>query len=227
MSDGTGIMQKKYEVAPSILSSDFSYLGREVQAVEAAGAHRIHIDVMDGRFAPNLSMGAAVVRSIKKVTSLPLDVHLMVMQPDQHIAPFVQAGAHSVTIHVEATHHPLTILKKIRQHKVLAGIAVRPSTAIKDIFPLLDDVDLVLVMTVQPGFSGQKLMVDQVEKMNLLCKELTRRKLSHVKIHADGGINNKVLPMLSSADVLVSGDFIFKHTSYATAISLLHNQKNV
>ena len=216
-------MSKQYDIAPSILSADFSRLGEEVQAVESAGASRIHIDVMDGHFVPPITMGTPIVRACRKVTALPLDVHLMIEQPEKHITTFANAGASTLIVHIESTKDIKAVLKQIRQHKILAGITLKPSTPIQHIFTFLDQIDFVLIMTVHPGASGQKLLPEQLEKLTLTRKELIRRGLSKTPIHVDGGVNDTLLPALTAADILISGDFIFKHTNYRKAISVLQN----
>ncbi len=220
------ISSKNQLVAPSILSADFSRLGEEAQALESAGADRLHIDVMDGHFVPNLTVGAPVVKSLKKITALPLDVHLMVNEPGKMIAFFASAGADSITIHIESTKNPREVLNQIREQKVLAGLTLKPATPLEKLFPFLQELDLVLIMTVEPGFGGQDLLLDQVSKIKALQEELARQDLNNVSIHVDGGVNDKVLHLLSHADVLVSGNFIFKHeSSYQSAISLLKGEK--
>jgi ribulose-phosphate 3-epimerase len=210
-------------VAPSILSADFSSLGKEVRDVESAGADRLHIDVMDGHFVPNLTIGAPVVKSLKKVSTLPLDVHLMVNKPENIVSSFISAGADAITIHLESTDDPEKVLKQIRQEKVSAGLTLKPSTPVERIFPFLSFLDLVLIMTVEPGFGGQSLLPDQVLKISAVKEELARQGLNNLPVHVDGGVNLQTLPLLSSADVLVAGHFIFTHKSYREAISLLKN----
>jgi len=214
-------MGTKQQVAPSILSADFSRLGEEAQAVERAGADRIHIDVMDGHFVPNLTAGACVVKSLKQVSSLPLDVHLMVNEPEKMIPAFAAAGADSLIIHLESTRDPAMVLKQIHQEKVLTGLTLKPETAVEKMFPFLPYLDLILIMTVEPGFGGQSLLPDQVEKISIVKKELSRHGLNHPPVHVDGGVSDKTRSLLLSADVLVSGSFIFRHKDYKTAISLL------
>ncbi len=210
-----------FKVAPSILSADFARLGEEVRAVETAGADRLHIDVMDGRFVPNLTIGAPVVKSLKKTTTLPLDVHLMVEEPGKMISSFVSAGADSITIHLESDGGLEAVLKNIRQEKVLAGLALKPDTPVEKLFPFLPLLDMVLIMTVEPGFGGQFLLPDQVVKISDVKKEVARQGLKALPIHVDGGVNDKTQLLVSSADVLVAGHFIFKHKNYKEAISLL------
>lgn len=213
----------KHLVAPSILSADFSRLGEEVKAIELAGADRLHIDVMDGCFVPTITIGPQVLKSIRKETSLPLDVHLMVEKPENIINDFVSAGADSITIHWESTKDPGQVLEKIRRLKVLVGLTLKPQTNIETLFPFLKHLDLVLIMTVEPGFGGQSLLLDQVPKISAVKKESVRQGLNDLLIHVDGGVNDQTVSLLSSADVLISGHFVFKHENYKSAISLLKN----
>ena len=210
-------------ISPSILSADFANLERDIKAVEKAGAEWIHVDVMDGHFVPNLTIGAPVVRSLRKVTGLPLDCHLMIEAPEKFIKDFAEAGANYITIHIEATKDPVKLLKDIRELGCKAGITLRPATAVEKIIPFLGLVDLVLVMTVDPGFSGQKFMVEQVEKIKTIRAEL-KRIGSKALIEVDGGINAETVAMCKDADVLVAGNYIFKN-DYATAIKTLKDAK--
>ena len=162
----------KIIVAPSILSADFSKLAEEIIMVEEAGADWIHVDVMDGHFVPNLTIGAPVVKSVRKTTKLPLDVHLMIENPERYFENFVSAGSDIITFHYEAVNNPLDLIIKIREKGVKVGISIKPDTPSKDIFSYLDKVDLVLVMTVEPGFGGQKF----IENCALKIKEI-RNKL--------------------------------------------------
>lgn len=206
-------------VAPSILSADFANLEKEIQSIAAAGADWVHVDVMDGHFVPNLTIGIPVVKSIKKVSPLPLDVHLMIEKPERYVEQFVKAGSDYLTIHVESTSDPRSVLKQIRSLGAKAGITLRPKTSIEDILPLLDIVDLVLVMTVEPGFGGQSFMTDQVSKITRLRKEITSRQLK-VLIEVDGGINKETAALCSEADVFVAGNYVFGQ-DYKTAITTL------
>ncbi len=210
-------------IAPSILSADFANLERDMKAVEEAGAEWIHVDVMDGHFVPNLTIGAPVVRSLRKVTKLPLDCHLMIEAPEKFVKDFAEAGANYITIHIEAAKDPVKLLKEIRDLGCKAGITLRPATAVEKIVPFLGLVDLVLVMTVDPGFSGQKFMVEQVEKIKTIRAEL-KRIGSKALIEVDGGVNAETVAMCKDADVLVAGNFIFKN-DYATAIKTLKDAK--
>lgn len=203
-------------VAPSILSADFANLEKEVKAIAQAGADWVHVDVMDGHFVPNLTIGIPVVASLKKVSPLPLDVHLMITEPEKYIEEFVKAGSDYLTIHVEATRDPKACLEKIRTLGAKPGITLRPGTPVQKIEPYLDLCDLVLVMTVEPGFGGQSFMVDQVSKIQWLTEIRETRGLEFF-IEVDGGVSDKTLPYLAKADVLVAGSYVFKN-DYREAI---------
>lgn len=211
-------MSKKM-VAPSILSADFANLEKEIKAIAAAGADWVHVDVMDGRFVPNITIGIPVVKSLKKVSPLPLDVHLMIEEPERYVEDFIKAGSDYLTIHVESTKNPAEVLKRIRTLGAKAGITLRPRTALEDILPLLPLCDLVLVMTVEPGFGGQSFMHDQVIKITRLREEITRLKLNCL-IEVDGGINADTAKICHQADVYVAGNYVFSQ-DYAAAIRTL------
>ena len=211
---------KKYQVAPSILSADFSRLGEEVQAVESAGADRLHIDIMDGHFVPQLSMGSPVVNCLRKISSLPMDLHLMVNEPEKFISAFELKKGDSITMHIESLADPRQALKKIRKKGLLAGLSLKPASKSETIFPFLDQLDIILVMTVEPGFSGQSFLSGQAVKPLQLRQTADKQGL-RVQIQADGGINSENCHLLKGADVLISGNFIFKHSSYKSAIKLL------
>lgn len=206
------------KIAPSILSADFANLEKEIKLVAAAGADLIHVDVMDGHFVPNLTIGAPVVQSIKKVSPLPLDVHLMIERPEKYVDEFLKAGSDYLTIHVESTDQTEKLLKKIRE-KAKSGITLRPSTAIEKIEPFLKLSDLVLVMTVEPGFGGQSFMVDQVAKIKWLNDYRKKNNLTF-EIEVDGGVNLETRKYLDQADILVAGSYIFKGDYQKTITSL-------
>ncbi len=215
--------ESKFLIAPSILSANFARLGDEIKALEIAGADWIHVDVMDGHFVPNLTIGAPVVKALRPVTRLPLDVHLMIEEPERYIDDFCKAGADYLTIHVEATQQIEPTLRKIRALGVRPGITLRPGTAVETLFPFLKLVDLVLVMTVEPGFGGQAFMADQVAKIKDLREESRRLGINFL-IEVDGGINDQTATQVRDADVLVAGNYIFKN-NYAQAIQKLRDAK--
>lgn len=206
-------------VAPSILSADFANLEKEIKAVSAAGADWIHVDVMDGRFVPNITIGIPVVKSLKKVSPIPLDVHLMIENPERYVEAFIKAGSDYLTIHVEATPDPAGTLMRIRELGAKAGITLRPRTSIDEILPLLPLCDLVLVMTVEPGFGGQSFMHDQIAKISRLHEERQKNNFSYL-IEVDGGINEETAKLCHEADVFVAGSYVFGR-DYKTAITTL------
>jgi len=206
---------KKILIAPSLLSADFSRLAEEIHDVERAGCDLLHVDVMDGHFVPNLTIGPCVVSAVRKVTRLPLDVHLMIDNPVKYIAEFRKAGADWITIHVEAEKDVRKTLDEIRRLGAKAGISVRPKTPIQEIFPYLDALDLVLVMSVEPGFGGQSFMPDMMEKAKTL-----RPRFSGL-ISVDGGIDPKNAAQVigAGADVLVAGSAVFGKKDRAQVIA--------
>jgi ribulose-phosphate 3-epimerase len=206
-------------IAPSILSADFAKLGEEIRAVEMAGADWIHVDVMDGHFVPNLTIGAPVVKSLRKTTKLPLDVHLMIDHPDRYAEDFIKAGADYLTLHVESEGFSRGLLEEIKAKGVKPGITLRPGTPLKDIEEFLPVVDLVLVMTVEPGFGGQSFMHDQVSKIHQL-KALRASNAYSYLIEVDGGISDQTAPQVVDAEVLVAGSYVFKN-DYKKAITTL------
>jgi ribulose-phosphate 3-epimerase len=207
-------------VAPSILSADFARLGAEIESVAAAGADWVHVDVMDGHFVPNLTIGAPVVASLRKATALPLDVHLMIEKPERYIADFAKAGADYLTIHVESTNDPASVLQEIRSLGVKPGITLRPRTPVEDIFPFLKLVDLVLIMTVEPGFGGQKFMAEQLEKVRALRAQMAALGVAPL-IEVDGGINAETVKLCDGVDVFVAGSYVFGAKDRAAAIQSL------
>jgi ribulose-phosphate 3-epimerase len=210
---------KQKLVAPSILSADFANLEKEILAVTEAGADWIHVDVMDGHFVDNITIGPAVVKSVKKVSSLPLDVHLMIETPEKYIADFAKAGADYITVHIETLKDPKATLEMIRNLGAKVGLTLRPRTALESILPYLYLVDLVLVMTVEPGFSGQSFMMDQVNKIERLHEQRALLQLNFL-IEVDGGVNEKTSSLCHKADVFVAGNFVFKN-DYRRAVQLL------
>lgn len=203
-------MQKPTRIAPSILSADFSRLGEEVRAITAAGADYIHIDVMDGHFVPNLTIGPGVVKALKPLTPLPFDVHLMISPVDPYVAAFVEAGADIITAHAEAGPHLHRTLQLIKSLGVKAGVSLNPGTPIEVIDPVLGDVDLVLLMTVNPGFGGQTFIDSQIEKIAALRLRIDASGRD-IDLEVDGGINVATArrAIAAGADVLVAGTATF------------------
>lgn len=201
----------KVLVSPSLLSADFSELAVEMKKVTAAGADWLHVDVMDGNFVPNLTLGMPIIKAIKPHATIPLDVHLMIEKPERYIEQFIDAGAQYLTLHVEATLDMKASLQKIRQLGCKPGVTLRPRTSIETVRPYLDLVDLVLVMTVEPGFGGQSFMEDQVEKIRVL-KKWREEGLGNYLIEVDGGVAEKTAPICikAGADVLVAGSAVFR-----------------
>ena len=199
------------KIAPSILSADFSKLGSQIQDLEKAQADLIHIDVMDGHFVPNITIGPEVINKLRKYTSLPFDVHLMISPVHHFIENFAQAGADIITIHPEATNDLISSIKKIKSYNKKAGISLNPGTPVSKVLPVLNLIDLVLVMSVNPGFGGQRFMKDTLEKVKFLRKEIDSKKLK-TQIEIDGGINfeNAKMAKKAGVDILVSGTTIFK-----------------
>ncbi len=219
------------KIAPSILSADFSKLGKEVQAVDQAGADWIHVDVMDGRFVPNLTIGPLVVESLKAVTQKPLDVHLMIVEPDQLIPEFIKAGADSVTVHVEACPHLHRTIQLIKSFGKKAGVSLNPATPISSIESILDELDLLLIMSVNPGFGGQKFIQSAYDKVRSAKDMILKRDLSTL-IEIDGGVTVKNIKSLSEAgvDVFVAGTAVFKnkaHPKYSDAIEALRKEASL
>lgn len=210
------------KVAPSILASDFSRLGEEVKKATNFGADYIHLDVMDGVFVKNITFGSAVIKAIRPCTTLPFDVHLMITEPFRYVKDFAQAGADIITIHIEAEKNVLETINLIKSCGKMAGLSVKPGTSVNEVLKYLDLIDLVLVMTVEPGFGGQKFMPEMMEKVKILKREITSRNLCTL-IEVDGGIDEKTAKIAakSGADICVAGTSIFKSEDIKSAIERL------
>jgi ribulose-phosphate 3-epimerase len=207
------------KIAPSILSADFARLGEEVQAVARAGADYIHVDVMDGHFVPNLTIGPLIVEAVRKVTDLPLDVHLMIEAPDRYIADFASAGADLITVHQEAVPHLHRTVQLIKSLGKRAGVSINPATPASTLDVILDELDLVLVMTVNPGFGGQGFIASGLAKIAALRREIDRRGLT-VELEVDGGVKIGNIGRIAAAgaDVFVAGSAVFGSADYAATI---------
>ena len=200
------------QIAPSILSADFTRLADEVRTVERAGADRIHIDVMDGRFVPNISMGPFIVEAIDSLTELPLEAHLMIEEPDRYIDAFMEAGADVIIVHQENTAHLHRVVQSVRERGKQAGVALNPATPAGALDGIIDELDLVLVMSVNPGFSGQQFIPSVLPKIREIRKTLTDREIA-CDLEVDGGVNADTAPAAASAgaNVLVAATAVFKH----------------
>tara|TARA_B110000014_G_C19896917_1_gene464005 strand:+ start:51 stop:710 length:660 start_codon:yes stop_codon:yes gene_type:complete len=202
------------KISPSILSADFSKLGNEIQDLEKAGADLIHIDVMDGHFVPNITIGPEVINKLRKYTNLPFDVHLMISPVHNFIKDFAEAGADIITIHPEATDNLIRSIEKIRSYNKKVGVSLNPETSVDKVLPILNLIDLVLIMSVNPGFGGQKFMKNTLEKVKIIRKEIELKKLK-TEIEIDGGINfeNAKMAIEAGVNILVSGTTIFKENA--------------
>lgn len=210
------------KIAPSILSADFSKLGEEIKDVERGGADYIHVDVMDGHFVPNITIGPLVVEAIRPVTTLPLDVHLMIENPDQYIEAFVKAGADYITVHVEACRHLHRTIHYIKSFGIKAGVVINPATSVETIRPIIEDVDMVLLMTVNPGFGGQKFIDSVLPKIRQV-KEMAMERNPELEIEVDGGVNEETAKLCieAGANVLVAGSSVYDHEDREKAIRTL------
>ncbi|OGP53701.1 MAG: ribulose-phosphate 3-epimerase [Deltaproteobacteria bacterium RBG_13_52_11b] len=213
------------KIAPSILSADFSRLGEEVRAVEAAGADVIHVDVMDGHFVPNITIGPVVVQGLKKITTLPLDTHLMIEEPDRYIEAFAKAGSTWITVHAEVCRNLRRTIKKIRELNVRPGVVLNPSTSLKTLDPVLEEIDLVLLMSVNPGFGGQSFISSVLKKVKRLRKIINQNDYP-IEIEVDGGIKLENIEEVSKAggDIFVLGTGIFKTGNYKDTILQLREK---
>lgn len=212
------------KIAPSILAADFSRLGEEISAVEKAGANYLHLDVMDGSFVPNITFGNEVIKSLRKNSSLPFDVHLMIQNPDLHIEAFAKAGADIITIHAEASIHLDRSIELIKSFGKKVGISLVPSTHESCLDYVLEKIDLILVMTVNPGFGGQSFLSSQLKKIETIRQKIDKIG-KKIELEVDGGINQQTAKMAVSAgaDVLVAGSFIFGSKSYEDSINQIRN----
>jgi ribulose-phosphate 3-epimerase len=213
------------KIAPSILSADFCRLGEEIRAVEAAGADYIHIDVMDGHFVPNITIGPLVVEAVKKITPLPLDVHLMIENPDRYIPDFAAAGADIIVVHAEASIHLHRSIQLIKSLGKKAGVSLNPATPLNYLEYVLADLDLVLLMTVNPGFGGQSFIEETIPKIKALRAMLDKRG-SEAELEVDGGVKTDNIARIShaGADVFVAGSAVFGSSDYAATIKALKTQ---
>ncbi len=210
-------------IAPSILSADFANLAQALDLLERASADWVHVDVMDGHFVPNLTIGPPVIKDLKKRTRLPLDVHLMITNPELYISEYVKAGADHITVHAEACTHLSAVIQQIKKNNVKAGIALNPATDPSVLRYILGEIDLILVMSVNPGFGGQTFIKNSLKKIKEIKKMLESQNCPNVLINVDGGINDKTASdvIASGADVLVSGSYIFNSKDMNNAIKSL------
>ncbi len=213
------------KIAPSILSADFARLGEEVRSVQEAGADYIHIDVMDGHFVPNITIGPLIVEAVNRVTDLPLDVHLMISEPDRYIDDFANAGADIITVHPETINHLHRTIQLIKAKGVKAGVCLNPATPLNILEYILEGLDIIMLMTVNPGFGGQKFIPEVVPKIHKLREMIVKKNLK-TKIEIDGGIGPETIGQVSSAgaDVFVAGSAIFYSGDYKQTIQLMRER---
>jgi ribulose-phosphate 3-epimerase len=204
-------MSKKRKIAPSILAADFSWLCEQIHLVEKGGAELIHVDVMDGHFVPNITVGPVVVSSIRKCTDKFLDVHLMIENPGNYIDAFAKAGADNITFHIEATDDPAAVIKKIKTHNIRAGISIKPATPLSVLHEYIHQIDLLLIMSVEPGFGGQKFISASLDKLRQAQILLKSNNLTNVDIEVDGGVDLQNIKEIvdAGADIIVAGSEIF------------------
>ena len=210
------------KISPSVLACDFAKMGEEVDSIFKGGAEMAHLDVMDGVFVTNISFGLPVVASLRRSTDIFFDVHLMIIEPERYIKRFIDAGADLVTFHIEATEHVEECINIIKDHGALAAVSVKPNTPIEEVYPYLEMCDMVLVMTVEPGYGGQAFMPECLEKVRKLKAEIDKRGL-HVDIQVDGGVNAENAPLCreAGANILVAGSAVFKYEDRKAAIDAL------
>jgi ribulose-phosphate 3-epimerase len=215
------------KIAPSILSADFSRLGEEIAAVEKAGADWIHIDVMDGRFVPNITIGPGVVASCRKATRLPLDVHLMIENPERYIEAFAQAGSDVITVHVEATVHLHWVISRIRSAGLKAGVSLNPATALALVEPILPELDNLLIMTVNPGFGGQPFIEGMLPKIRQ-ARDLIDKTAPRITLEVDGGVTTGNIESIAQAgaDIFVAGTSVFHSGDYGRTIATMKERIN-
>ena len=210
------------KISPSVLACDFTKLGEEVADIERAGADMVHLDVMDGRFVTNISFGLPVIEALRKKSGMVFDVHLMIVEPELYAKRFIDAGADIVTFHYEATEDPATLLDLISENGAMAAISIKPGTPAEAVFPYLEKCDMVLVMTVEPGYGGQALIPETLDKVKVIRDEITKRGLN-VYVQVDGGItaDNAPAAIEAGADILVAGSSVFKAKDRKEAIDKL------
>lgn len=204
------------KISPSMLACDFSQMGNEIKKISSLGADYIHMDIMDGNFVPNISFGPDVVKSLRNLTTVPFDVHLMIDRPHKYIKQFAEAGANIITFHLESNCNILETIKLIKSHNIKAGLSIKPNTPAEKIIPYLNDIDLALVMTVEPGFGGQKFMDNQLKKTKII-----RENSKNILIEIDGGINGETIKEIKKypVDICVAGTYVFKAPDIKEAIN--------
>ena len=209
-------------IAPSLLAADYSNLAADIKRVEEAGAQYLHLDIMDGAFVPNISFGPELISGIRKCTDMIFDVHLMIKRPERYIDRFVKAGADIITVHYEACENPMSVIHLIHSYEMKAGIAVSPKTPVEHLFPLINHIDMALIMTVEPGYGGQALIPETLDKVKVLREKITELGLD-IDIQVDGGINANNAPdaTAAGANILVAGSSVFKAKDRKEAIDAL------